>query len=106
MIVTFAIGNSDDKLPQAAWSAFVGDVIELVDQAVADGARIQFMGCSGSAAPWQNALWALELGPYPEVVRGALRAQLADLCGKYGQDAIAWWETPRAEMIPPAQVPG
>lgn len=102
MIVTFAIGNSDDKLPQAAWSAFVGDVHSAVDQVVIGGGRIQFAGYSAPGAPWQNALWAVELPDWEPGVREALRTQLAELARTYRQDSIAWWETDRAEFLAPA----
>ena len=102
MIVTFAIGNSDDKLPQAAWSAFVGDVHSAVDQAVIHGARIQFAGYSAPGAPWQNALWAVEVPDWEPGVREALRSRLAELCRDFRQDSIAWWETAGAEMLEPA----
>lgn len=105
MIVTFAVGNSDDKLSQARWSQFVEDILDLVDRA--EDVRPQFVGFSPAMAPWQNMLVALELGDgLPAyALRGQLRAELAELCGKYGQDSIAWWEADQAEMIPPA-VPG
>lgn len=102
MIASFAIGNSDDKLTQGAWSAFVGDVHAAVDRAVLAGAHIHFAGYSAPGAPWQNALWALELPDADLAVAGALRTRLQELCRTYRQDSIAWWETPWAEMLEPA----
>jgi hypothetical protein len=104
VIVSFAIGNSDDKLSQARWAAFVAHAHMAVDGCMQDGDRIHFAGYSAPAAPWQNAVWVIQLGPLAEVSRGALRANLAELAGQYGQDSIAWWEAAGAEMIPPAQV--
>jgi hypothetical protein len=107
MMVTFAIGNSDDKLPQTSWSAFVTSVHLIVDKAVEQGAQIRFAGHSPPGSPWQNALWAVEIG-YPldgakrVEVRAQLRAGLAVLAGRWRQDAIAWWDTAAAEMIRPA----
>lgn len=102
MIVTFVIGNSDDKLGQNEWAQFAEDLVDVAERA--EGAQIHFLGCSPAIAPWQNMLCALDLGDGPEsaVLRGQLRSELAELCGKYGQEAIAWWEADRAEMIPPA----
>lgn len=102
MIVTFAIGNSDDKLSQARWADFAEDLLDVADRA--EGAQIHFLGCSPATAPWQNMLCALDLGdgPEAEALRGQIRSELADLCGRYGQDSIAWWQSDRAEMIPPA----
>jgi hypothetical protein len=111
VIVTFVIGNSDDKLGQNEWARFAEDLVDVAERATgafsddADtGARIHFLGCSPAIAPWQNMLCAIDLGdgPHVAVLRGQLRSELAELCGKYRQDAIAWWETDRAEMIPPA----
>ena len=108
MIVTIAVGNSDDKLSQSEWAAFIADITRLVEQAREDdGAHIHFAGFSAPAAPWQNALWALDLTTAASpAARGWLRTELADLCGLYRQDAIAWWEAGQTEMIPPAVVGG
>lgn len=103
VIATFAIGNSDDKLPQAAWSGFVGGVHVAVDQAVLHGARIQFAGYSAPWAPWQNALWAVELPDHDPGVRERLRNDLRSLAFTYRQDSIAWWETGHTEMLEPVR---
>jgi hypothetical protein len=105
VIVTFAVGNSDDKLSQAEWSAFVAKTQQVVEWLAANGAMIHFGGFSAPAAPWQNALWAIDLGSHAEYLRGHLRVELAELAGRYRQDSIAWWEAGSTEMIPPAQVP-
>jgi hypothetical protein len=108
-VVCIAIGNSDDKLGQQEWARYITDVHTAVDKAVDLGARIQFCGYSAPGAPWQNALWAVEIpdGPWSagSAARGELRAQLAELAGRYRQDSIAWWEADATEFIPPAQVP-
>ncbi len=101
MIATFAIGNSDDKLGQAAWSAFVARVYAAADRAAADGGQIQFAGYSAPGAPWQNAMWAVSL-PDDPAVRANLRAALRLLAATYGQDSIAWWESGHVEMLEPA----
>jgi hypothetical protein len=106
MIVTFAIGNSDDKLTQARWADFAEDLVDVAGRAVGAGvgAQIHFLGCSPGIAPWQNMLCAIDLGngPEAEALRGQIRSELADLCGRYEQDSIAWWEVFDTEMIPPA----
>jgi hypothetical protein len=102
VIVTFAIGNSDDKLSQAGWSAFVGAVHAAVDQAVQHGARIQFAGYSAPGAPWQNALWAVEIPGYDWDLVKALRAALRGLAKAYRQDSIAWWSAGEVDMLEPA----
>lgn len=101
MIITFAIGNTDDKLPQREWSSFVGQVHSLVDLVVhAHDGAVQFMGYSAPGAPWQNALWAIEMPDDPDA-REALRARLRVLAGRYRQDAVAWWEAGHTEMLTP-----
>jgi hypothetical protein len=106
VIVSFSIGNSDDKLSQAEWSQFFLDVLSVAEAAENEGAQVHFAGGSHSAEPWQNATWVLELGDNADVIRSTLRADLAELCGKYRQDSIAWWEARETEFIPPAQVAG
>lgn len=110
MIVCFAIGNSDDKLSQVGWAAFVVEVHALVDHVVTmpgtfrDATRVQFAGYSPPGAPWQNALWAIELDVHAQHQREVLRSQLASLAGRYQQDSIAWWEASDAEMLRPPAV--
>lgn len=99
MIVTFAIGNSDNKLSQADWSEFIGRVYAAADRAVLAGARIQFAGYSAPGAPWQNALWAVELPDDNPEVRERLQTALRALASTYGQDSIAWWEADRTEFL-------
>lgn len=77
------IGNSDDKLPQAAWAAFVTSAWSVCDYI---GAQIHFGGFSPPAAPWQNACWVFEIDD--ENV-DLLRARLAECAAKYRQSSIA-----------------
>lgn len=80
------IGNTDDKLTQAEWSRFVGDVgTEIADLSQ----QIQFHGFPPGDAPWQNACWALDIHP---VHADELRDHLAELAAKYRQESIAWAE--------------
>lgn len=104
MIICFAIGNSDDKLPQERWSDFVLAAYDLADGAVTGGAQVHFAGHSASGAPWQNALWAIEVPDDATWLVGQLRSRLADLAGRFDQDSIAWWQADRTEFIPPAVV--
>jgi hypothetical protein len=101
-LVTFAIGNSDDKLSQAVWSNFVHEVIAVVDLVTLNGARVQFAGYSPPGAPWQNALWAIEIPPTDPDLEQVLRARLSGLVGPYRQDSIAWWVTDQVEFLEPA----
>lgn len=102
MIICFAIGNSDDKLPQAEWAAFLAETDQAMTDAVADGVHIHFSGQSAPAAPWQNALWAFEPPPGKPQVMMDLRGRLSGLARDFRQDSIAWWEARHTEMIQPA----
>lgn len=104
-LVCFAIGNTDDKLGQASWSAFLSEVHAAVDMATVDGAHIQFAGYSAPGAPWQNALWAIEIptGEEGPGIEATLRVALTGLAGRYRQDSIAWWTTEKVEFLEPAR---
>jgi hypothetical protein len=101
MIATFAIGNSDDKLPQGMWAGYVADVYAAVGQAVREGARVHFAGFSEPGVPWQNALWAIELPAGLPEVGATLSGDLRELAGRYGQDSIAWWVADDVVMLEP-----
>lgn len=102
MMATFAIGNSDDKLPQAGWAAFLVEVHTAVDQVVLDGGHVHFAGYSAPGAPWQNALWAIELPEGLPEVGAALSGRLRELAGMYRQDSIAWWVADDVAFLEPA----
>ena len=93
----FTIGNSDDKLTQFRWSAFVTRVHLAVDRAVSHGAVTEFCGYSAPAAPWQNAIWCVRLPD--DGVRARLRVDLQKLAAAYEQDSIAWAEADTVEML-------
>lgn len=81
-----SIGNSDDKLTQARWSAFHDKFTTAVR-----GQALQVYGdwTSPGTAPWQNACIAFEIG---HETSERLRRDLAELAAEYGQDSIAWAE--------------
>lgn len=88
-----AIGNSDNKLTQSQWAEFCHAVGLAVSAAAAEGACVQFHGYSLPAAPWQNAMWAVELPadlPDGPRIRDELRHRVARLAWAYSQDSIAW----------------
>lgn len=109
MIACFAVGNSDDKLPQDEWSQYLTDVQLLVDRVsgMTTGVQVQFAGYSAPTAPWQNALWAVQLPTDTDRARArlVLRGELRKLAVRYGQDSIAWWDSERTEFLGPAEVP-
>lgn len=99
-----AVGNSDNKLTQAQWAEYVKLVYRAINDAVTGGAAVHFDGYSLSSAPWQNAMWAIELPANPRV-RDGLRAELGTLAYAYNQDSIAWAEAD-VEFLPAHRAPG
>jgi hypothetical protein len=93
------IGNSDDKLSQADWSAFCADVYSTIDRTVRFGGDLQFAGYSAPAAPWQNAQWCVQVPD--DATRSTLRTQLRELCRRYRQESIAWAQVEQVEMLGP-----
>ncbi len=86
--ITIQIGNSDDKLSQAQWAAYIMEVTETIKRYV--GCQTHFFACSAGSETWQNAAWVIECGS--AVVREALRHELAKIRGLYGQTSVAWTE--------------
>lgn len=95
------IGNSDDKLSQAAWSAFCDDVAYAVSSAAQHGAGRVHAACfSSPSVPWQNAVWCAELDPTGVA---SLRTALRRLAHRYRQDSIAWAQVDQVEFLPPME---
>lgn len=86
MSIAIQIGNSDDKLEQREWAAFVASVQGAVEQAASE---IHFVGASGATAPWQNAAWIFECDGRAVAV---LRERLKEMREHWRQDSIAWTE--------------
>jgi hypothetical protein len=92
-LVYVTVGNSDDKLTQARWSAFVTDVRKVLQASIdlgGEGRGGAWVGAwfSDPGAPYQNAIWAVE---YIDAQgAGWAQAQLMLLAGEYDQDTIAW----------------
>lgn len=91
--VYVCVGNSDDKLTQREWSAYVGRVrAECRDHAV----TVRGEWYSAPAAAWQNACFCLEVtGPGADALREALTAARQ----KFRQDPAAWAVVPATEFI-------
>ena len=88
LTVTVLIGNSDDKLAQPVWSAFVVD-LEVVVRELAN--HVHFVGYTNSASARQSMAITFEmLGQSDEVVRRRLSARLETLRRAYRQDSIAF----------------
>lgn len=92
--VYISIGNSDDKLSQADWSAFRATVDQLIRRVAH---QVHGAWISPSADPWQNACWCVVLVPGTDITW--LRGQLANTAKAYEQDSIAWAEAPTTEFL-------
>ena len=91
MTVSVLIGNSDDKLSQAAWAKFIYDVGLVV---VLRSSCVYFSGFSLPTAAHQNACWVVECSDL-----AYLRQDLAELAAKYYQESIAL-VCGETEMVP------
>lgn len=81
-----SIGNSDDKLTQADWSAFYRE-INLAIRDVASAVHGQWV--SEPASAWQNACWCAVINDFDVA---ALKHKLSEIAGFYIQDTVAWAE--------------
>lgn len=92
--VHVAIGNSDNRLSQSEWAAFVGAVDIQVRRL---GDPIYGFWVSPSTSEYQNAAWAFQLEPH---LFDAMRSELVRIGGEFNQDSIAWNES-ETELIRP-----
>lgn len=79
MTLIILIGNSDNKLTQQRWSAYVEDCDNLIRL---NSNRVHFRGSSPSIAPYQNHCWVVE--PLDNFLKA-----LSAIGKKYNQDSIA-----------------
>lgn len=97
MITVYAsIGNSDDKLTQFAWAAFIDDTSHAIDQFAE---QIHGVWHSAPDAPWQNACICFEID---ETSVERLKGSLAQVAADFRQDSIAWAVVAETEFIGPA----
>lgn len=82
--VTVQIGNSDDKLSQKEWSAYVRDVGMCIRTLCPD---VHFFGGSPNWLEWQNVAWVFNSTKEDAT---ALYVELVDIRKKYNQESIAW----------------
>ncbi len=91
--VYVSIGNSDDRLSQAAWSAFLSEF-----QCAMREHAMQIFGewHSPTGSSYQNACIAAAV---PAASVEALRDELSEMRGHYRQDAIAWAVVAETEFL-------
>jgi hypothetical protein len=78
------IGNSDNKLTQQEWYAFVCDVDSIL---LSYATCTHFNGGSDSRAAWQNHCWVFQVDERNHDAR--ILSELRGLCVRYNQDSIA-----------------
>jgi hypothetical protein len=84
VIVYVSIGNSDDKLTQIEWSAYV---VEMTVRVAAIG-RIHGSWASNPVSAFQNACWCIEFDNAADIAEA--REVATEIRQKYRQDSIAW----------------
>lgn len=84
--ITIQIGNTDDKLTQVEWSAFV---LMMKESILKHCIMIHFFGGSTNWERWQNAAWVVTCEPQRIE---ALKAAVADTRETFRQDSAAWTE--------------
>lgn len=89
------IGNSDDKLAQKQWAAFLLRTHLVLDRFAS---TMHGSWYSGPGAEWQNACWCIELADNVDRVF-RLKDELRLLAREFGQDSIAWAEAPKVEFL-------
>lgn len=82
--VYISIGNSDDKLPQAHWSAYAATVMGSIRRAAK---VVHGEWTSLPFSSFQNACWCIEIDPDSADL---LKLNLASIAGDYRQESIAW----------------
>lgn len=82
MLVSIQAGNSDNKLTQQQWAAFVASLNQAI--AAHETAR-HFFGGSITWAEWQNVCWVVEVEAEE---LDDLRRQLAQMRAVYQQDSV------------------
>ena len=89
MIIYVSIGNSDDKLTQAQWSAFYCDVDRLLEPGYLIEIDPDLPVVPRTGLPEMSLLtW--------------LHSELSRLAQIWNQDSIAWAQTPVTEFIKPS----
>lgn len=85
MNVYIGIGNTDNKLTQQEWAAFIGSV-----EATISGFRKHGAWFSRPDAPWQNACWLVDFTDSSDLSVEMVKSNLRRFAAAYSQDSIAW----------------
>lgn len=79
--ICISIGNSDNKLTQTEWAAFILDLDGVIKKYEA---RRHFFGGSVTWVTWQNVMWCCEL---PADSVDEIKRAISLVRIHYGQDA-------------------
>jgi hypothetical protein len=94
--IYIVIGNTGGKLSPDEWQSFQTELKEMVEPAAE---KVWGTWYSDPATPFRNMCIGILLAEEGAV---SLRAELARLAAKYGQDSIAWSRA-ETEFIQPKQ---
>lgn len=95
--VYIGIGNTDNKLTQQEWAAFIEDV-----EGVLEGMPLHGAWFSRPDAPWQNACWLVDFSQNSPSWVLDIKARLSQLANRYRQDSLAWAEAKTEFLGTPA----
>lgn len=91
--VYVSIGNSDNKLTQQEWAAFLQHFRRVMRR---EASEVYGEWYSAPDVPYQNACMAIAL---PTGSIDCLRSELTKARESFQQDSVAWAEVPRTEFI-------
>ena len=84
--VTIQIGNTDDKLGQVEWAAYVlGMKTNILPYVV----QVHFFGAPANWERWQNAAWVVEVSESNVPV---LKKSVESIRKVFRQESVAWTE--------------
>lgn len=98
MIYYITIGNSDNKLTQADWSAFCAGINAMCRHY---SSAIHGEWHSLPSSPWQNANWCVEIYQKGEIVDD-FKNDLTEIAKFYRQDSIAFATVGELEFLRPS----
>jgi hypothetical protein len=84
--VTIQIGNSDDKLTQTEWAAYV---LMMRTNILQHCTAVHFFGAPANWERWQNVAWVVVC---EDAKLAALKAAVTDARSTFNQDSAAWTE--------------
>lgn len=84
MTVSMLAGNTDNKLTQQEWSAFIADLTEIIQ---AYASEVYFKGGPATNEPFQNFCWVFEADSVTSI---QIQSRVTVIRVQYQQDSVAW----------------